>query len=169
MRFSFHAATQRRGDRSRNAPHLSEPLRLCVKIIGLLALTGPLEACLPRTPRLPMLSQSVMTVSTTIEAPALKRLLFGLGLGFYGIGDPQGVPITRVMPDSPAARAGLAVGCVVTEINGVVTVGRTGEDCARIIQNGFGPVRLKYLDAARQEKMLQIKKAWIAVPSLLLP
>ena len=142
----------------------SAPLRLIPIAAAALALAGTLRASVPGTPKLPMMSRPVTATSTTIDAPALKRLLFGVGVGFDRISGAQGMAISRVLPDSPASRAGLAVGCVIMEINGVVTVGRTGEDCARIIQNAFGPVRMKFLDPEQKEKTLMIEKAWLAVP-----
>ena len=146
----------------------SAPLRL-IPIAAVLALAGTLDARVPETPKLPMMSRPVTATSTTIDAPALKRLLFGVGVGFDRISGAQGMAISRVLPDSPASRAGLSVGCVILEINGVVTVGRTGEDCARIIQNAFGPVRVKFLDPEQKEKTLMIDKAWLAVPEIAAP
>ena len=132
-------------------------------LLALLALATPLSARVPRHPALPTLPSPVTTGPTSGE-PSLKRLLFGLGVGFERFAGAQGMGITRVLPDSPASRAGLAVGCMVTEINGIVTAGRTGEDCARIIQSTFGPIRLKYLDANQQEKTLKLRKAWLPMP-----
>ena len=162
MRSSFNAKTQRRRERGGDSEYLSAasaPLRLCVKIIGLLALTGALSASKPETPKLP-----AMRAAPPPRPIAQKRLIFGVGVGFEKNGAAQGAVISTVLPNSPATRAGLAVGCVVTEINGEPTVGRTGDDCARIIRDAFGPVRLKFLDPALREKTLTLDKAWLALP-----
>lgn len=137
--------------------------RLCILLAAALALVAPLSARVPRQPAFPPLPAPATTGQTTGD-PSLKRLLFGLGVGFERFAGAQGVAITRVLPDSPAARAGLVAGCMVTEINGIVTTGRSGEDCARIIQSAFGPIRVKFLDTNQQEKTLKLRKAWLQMP-----
>ena len=116
-----------------------------------------------------MMSRPVLTTSPAPDMGGLKKLLFGLGVGFDRFSGAQGMAISRIMPDSPASRAGLTLECVILEINGVVTTGRTGEDCARIIQNTFGPVRLKILDPGQNEKTLKLNKAWLPIPESVLP
>ncbi len=147
----------------------SATLRAILIAAALLALGSPLGACLPRTPALPTLSRPLTTTSSAPDAGILKRLLFGLGVGFDRFGGAPGMAISRVMPDSPASRAGLTLGCVILEINGVVTTGRTGEDCVRIIQSAFGPVRMKILDPEQKEKTLKLNKAWLPIPESVLP
>ena len=159
------AATQRAQSSEFRKLCGSAARRLILIAAVTLALATPLAARVPGSPSLPALPSPVTTGPTTGE-PSLKRLLFGLGVGFESFAGAQGMAITRVLPDSPASRAGLAVGCVVTEINGIVTVGRTGEDCTRIIQSTFGPVRVKFLGADQQEKTLKLRKAWLPMPEL---
>ena len=152
----------------RTAGHIlsaSASRRLILIAALTLALAAPLAAHVPGSVALPPLPSPVTTGPTTGE-PSLKRLLFGLGVGFERFAGAQGMMVTRVLPDSPASRAGLAVGCVVVEINGIVTAGRSGEDCARIIQSTFGPVRVKFLGADQQEKTLKLRKAWLPMPEL---
>jgi hypothetical protein len=93
-----------------------------------------------------------------------KQRIFGIGVGFEKSGTLAGVPLNIVLPGSPAARAGLTPGCVIVEINGESTVGRPGDDCARIIREALSSVRIKYLDPALKEKTLTLEKEWIAVP-----
>lgn len=93
-----------------------------------------------------------------------KRTLFGVGVGFEKSGTTQGAVVSTVLPKSPAARAGLAVGCIVTEINGQQTVGRAGDECAQIIKDCFGPVRMKFLDPTLKEKTLSLDKVWLTLP-----
>jgi C-terminal processing protease CtpA/Prc len=93
-----------------------------------------------------------------------KRTLFGVGVGFEPSGTSQGAIVKTILPKSPAARAGLAVGCIVTEINGQQTVGRGGDECAQIIKDCFGPVRIRILDSTLKERTLSIDKVWLTVP-----
>lgn len=154
MRFSLHPAPSR---------------RLGVGLFALLALAHPLAARPPASPALPTVPRQTITPLTNQPTPGLPQLLFGLGVGFERFGGAQGMTLTRVLPDSPAARAGLAVGGVLVEINGIVTAGRTADECIRIIQNTDGPVRLKYLGPDQQEKALKLHKVWLPMPPALLP
>ena len=115
------------------------------------------------SPPLPLLSRPVTITSETIDAPALKTLILGIGVGFDRLAGPQGMAIWRVLPDSPADNANLVIGSVITEINGVSTIGKTGEDCAKIIQNAHGIIRIKVLDPDAKERSLPIRKGWIAL------
>ncbi len=164
-----NAETQRRrgGSKKSRKPLpalLSAPLRLCVEIAALLALAPSLSASVPESPKLPAMRGTPPPPITALRPPLQKRLIFGVGVGFEKTGAAQGAVISTLLPDSPASRGGLAVGCVVTEINGELTVGRAGDDCARMIRDAFGPVRLKYLDPALKEKTLTLDKAWLALP-----
>ncbi len=163
MGFFLNAEAQRRRGRG-GFSACAAPLRLCVKIIGLLALPGALSASKPDSPKLPAMRGATPPPIAALRLPAQKRMIFGVGVGFDKDGAAQGATVSTVLPNSPAARAGLAVGCVVVEINGELTVGRAGDDCARIIRDSFGPVRLKFLDPALKEKTLILEKAWLALP-----
>jgi len=142
----------------------SAPLRLCVKIIGILGLAGGLSASKPESPKLPSMREAATPRIAAFQLPGQKKTIFGVGVGFARNGAAEGATISTVLPKSPAARAGLAVGCVITEINGESTVGHEGDDCARMIRDSFGPVRLKYLDPALKEKALTLDKAWLTLP-----
>jgi hypothetical protein len=93
-----------------------------------------------------------------------RQRFFGIGVGFEKSGTLAGVPLRLVLPGSPAGRAGLAAGCIIAEINGESTVGRPGDDCARIIQEALGTIRIKYLDPALKEKTLTLEKEWLVLP-----
>jgi len=99
-----------------------------------------------------------------VTPPAKKQRIFGIGVGFERSGTLAGVALNIVLPDSPAFRAGLMNGTIITEINGESTAGRSGEDCARIIREGGSTVRMKVLDAAMKERAIVLDKEWIAVP-----
>jgi predicted metalloprotease with PDZ domain len=96
--------------------------------------------------------------------PAKRQRIFGVGVGFEKSGTLAGVPLNIVLPDSPAYRAGLLPGCIIAEINGEVTAGHTGDECARMIRESGSTVRIKYLDPAMKEKLLNLEKEWIALP-----
>jgi len=96
--------------------------------------------------------------------PSKKGRIFGIGVGFQASGTLAGVALNIVLPDSPAARAGLMSGYIISEINGEPTANRAGEDCARLIRDGATKVRIKYLDPAMKEKVLILEKEWLALP-----
>ena len=85
-------------------------------------------------------------------------------MGFERSGTLAGVALNIVLPDSPASRAGLLPGCIISEINGELLGGRVGEDCARLIRDGSAKVRIKFLDPAMKEKLITLEKEWIVVP-----
>ena len=138
--------------------------RLTILGTALLALTGTISASRPAAPTLPTMPGSTPPPVLALRPPLPKRTIFGVGVGFDKVGAAQGAVVSTVLPNSPAARAGLAVGCVASEINGEPTVGRAGDDCARIIREYFGPVRVKFLDPALKEKTLLLDKAWLTLP-----
>ncbi len=131
---------------------------------ALLALVGAALGRKPDTTRLESMPGAKPPPLLPQRPPLPKRTIFGVGVGFDKIGATQGTVVSTVLPNSPAARAGLTVGHVVTEINGEPTVGRAGDDCARIIRECFGPVRVKFLDPALKEKTLTLDKAWLTLP-----
>lgn len=98
------------------------------------------------------------------QGGAKRQRIFGIGVGFERSGTLAGVALNTVLPDSPAFRAGLMTGCIISEINGERTAGRTGEDCARLIREGGVTVRIKFLDPAMKERAISLEKEWIAVP-----
>ena len=58
--------------------------------------------------------------------------------------------LKRVIPNSPAARAGLTDGLIVQRIGDVSTVNRTVPECANLIRGKAGTtVRLEVIDAHR--------------------
>jgi hypothetical protein len=101
-----------------------------------------------------------------LESPAApkRQRIFGIGVGFEVGGTLAGVALKLVLPDSPAFRAGLISGCIVAEINGQPTAGRTGDECARIIREGGNTVQMKVLDPTMRERTIQLEKQWLAVP-----
>jgi hypothetical protein len=96
--------------------------------------------------------------------PSKRQRIFGVGVGFERSGTLAGVALNIVLPDSPASRAGLLPGCIISEINGEPTAGRAGEDCARLIRDASTRVKLKYLDPAMKEKVLILEKEWLVLP-----
>lgn len=142
-------------------------MRRAALVVTLLAGTALDSAAIPSRPpktepQMPWREDRAKPAAPFPGTPAPMRF-FGIGIGFNESGTLAGVPLNRVIAGSPAARAGLVPGCVIVEINGQTTVGRPGNDCARIIQDLLGTVHIKYLDPALKEKTLTIEKEWITL------
>jgi hypothetical protein len=139
---------------------------LAVFTSGLLLLAPaapePMRATKPE--KFPRPQEEPVKPGRDLTPPAKRQRIFGIGVGFDTSGTLAGVALKIVLPDSPAYRAGLMPGCIVAEINGEKTAGRSGEECARIIRDGAGAVRLKYLDPAMRERVVTLEKEWIVVP-----
>ena len=117
-----------------------------------------------RTDRFPRPPEDPIRPGPENPATTKKQRIFGIGVGFERSGTLAGVALSIVLPDSPAARAGLLPGCIISEINGEPIGGRVGEDCARLIRDGATKVRIKYLDPAMKERVINLEKEWIVVP-----
>jgi S1-C subfamily serine protease len=117
-----------------------------------------------RPDKFPRPQEEPVKPGTEMPAPGKKQRIFGVGVGFERSGTLAGVALSIVLPDSPASRAGLVPGCIISEINGEATAGRIGEDCARLIRDASTRVKIKYLDPALKEKVLILEKEWLALP-----
>jgi hypothetical protein len=136
-------------------------------LLALLALVSEASAIPARTPKndaQPPWREDQVRPGIPLPITPQRQRIFGIGVGFEKSGTLAGVPLNIVLAGSPAARAGLTAGCVIVEINGESTVGRPGDDCARIIREALSSVRIKYLDPALKEKTLTLEKEWIAIP-----
>jgi S1-C subfamily serine protease len=99
-------------------------------------------------------------------AAVVKRRFFGLGIGFATRGDARGIALDQVVPASPAERAGLGAGTVIAEINGESTLGRSGEDCTRMVRESGNVVAIKYFDPATLKlRERTLEKAWFLLPN----
>ncbi len=83
---------------------------------------------------------------TAPATPAPRKRFFGLGIAFQNRGGAQGIALDQVISGSPAERAGFAAGMVIVEIDGQSTLGRSGEDCTRMVRDAGGTVSIKYYD-----------------------
>jgi hypothetical protein len=141
-------------------------MRLPAFVLAVLLLASPTAPAALRgtkTDKLPRSDEPAKPGPET--APPIRRQrIFGIGVGFEPSGTLAGVALKIVLPDSPAYRAGLLPGCIVSEINGEAIAGRTGEDCARIIRDGGNTVKIKFLDPAMRERTITLDKQWITVP-----
>lgn len=117
-----------------------------------------------RPDKFPRAQEEPARPGTEVVPPSRKQRIFGIGVGFERSGTLSGVALNIVLPDSPASRAGLVPGCIISEINGEATAGRIGEDCARLIRDAAAKVKIKYLDPALKEKVLVLEKEWLALP-----
>ena len=123
------------------------------------------ECSLPASENLPGIRQGLSRGGRSDALPA-RRWIFAIGVGFERVGTALGVPLSQVLPGSPADRAGLAAGAIVAEINGMSTVGRTDEECVRMVKDGGASVKLKFYDPATLvPRTLTVKKESIALPN----
>jgi len=98
--------------------------------------------------------------------PTPRKRVYVLGIRFQERGGAQGIALQQVVEDSPADRAGFAVGMVITEIEGKSTAGRSGEDCTRIVQEAGAAVAIKYYDPLTFKlRTRTVEKGWIVPPS----
>ena len=126
---------------------------------------GSGECSLPSSDDLPGIRQGLSRGGRNDAMPA-RRWIFGIGVGFEHAGTTLGVPLSQVLSGSPADRAGLAVGAVIAEINGVSAVGRTEEECIRMIKESGATVKLKFYDPTTLlPRTLTLKKESIALPN----
>jgi S1-C subfamily serine protease len=126
---------------------------------------GLLPVKLPASSKSPVLREGLPGTGPATPAPPRPRF-FGLGLSFQDRGTAQGVPLSRVVPGSPADRAGLTAGTVVAEIDGTSTVGRNEVDCIRMVREAGNAVVLKYYDPATLKlRTRTLEKDWFPVPN----
>ena len=98
--------------------------------------------------------------------PASRRRFFGLGIRFQDRGGAQGIALYQVVADSPADHAGFVVGLVIVEIDGQSTLGRTGEDCTRMVLDAGATVSLKFYDPVTFKLRTKVlEKEWFLVPN----
>ena len=101
---------------------------LAVFTSGLLLLAPaapePMRATKPD--KFPKAQEEPVKPGKELTPPAKRARIFGIGVSFDTSGTLAGVSLKLVLPDSPALRAGLMAGCIVSEINGEATVGRSG-------------------------------------------
>jgi len=100
------------------------------------------------------------------STPAPRKRFFGLGVVFQSRPIAQGVIIDQVVAGSPADRVGLVAGTVIAEINGESTLGRSGEECTRMVREAGNTLTVKYYDPATLKlRTRTVDKDWFLVPS----
>lgn len=98
--------------------------------------------------------------------PAPGKRVFVIGVAFQNRGGAQGIALEQVVPGSPADRAGLTVGTIVVEIEGQSTLGRSAEDCTRMVREAGNTVSLKYYDPLTFKlRTRTLQKDWILPPN----
>jgi len=139
-------------------------------LIALLTLATPhddgraVPVKLPERHKAPIFRQGLPRAGEATPAPPKK--FFGLGIGFATRGNAQGISLDQVVADSPAERAGLAPGTVIAEISGQSTLGRTGEECTRMVRESGNAVTVKYYDPATLKLRTQtVEKDWFNLPN----
>ena len=134
-------------------------------LLALAIMAWPLIAKVPAKERSSLLPEDARGAAKATPAPEKLRI-FGLGVGFQNRGTAQGIMIERIIAASPAERAGLTAGTVIIEINGESTLGRTGEDCTRLVREGGSAVTIKYYDPATlRPRTRTLEKDWFLVPN----
>lgn len=74
------------------------------------------------------------------------------GIGAWFVIKNHTLVIANVLPNTPASKAGLIPGLLVKKIDGVVTAGKSVEDCAKMIRGVIGTtVRLELIDTIQNE------------------
>ena len=129
---------------------------------------GPGATCAPEslpsreTTRIP----GSLLPRTGESTPAPRKRFFGVGIAFQAKGGAQGIALEQVVPGSPADHAGLSVGTVIVEIDGQTTVGRTGEDCTRMVRESGHDVSLQYFDPLTFTlRTRTLQKEWFPLPN----
>ena len=140
-------------------------------LIAILTLHVPGSDIAPEPVRLPSAEKSPLfrggLPARGAEAtPAPKRRFFGIGVGFQRSGSAQGIVLDQVVVASPAERAGLTAGTVIVEIIGESTVGRSGDDCTRMVRDGGNTVVIKYYDPVTlKPRTRTLEKEWFPLPN----
>ncbi len=119
---------------------------------------------LPVAPKIPVIREGASRSAESTPVP--QKRFFGLGVAFQNRGGTQGISLEQVVPGSPADRAGFAVGTIIVEIEGQSTMGRSGEDCTRMIRDAANAVSLKYYDPLTFKlRTRTVQKDWFPLPN----
>jgi len=130
---------------------------------------APEPVRLPSTEKPPLFREGLPARGAE-ATPAPKRRFFGIGVGFQRSGNAQGIVLDQVVPDSPAERAGLKAGTVIIEINGEGTIGRSGDDCTRMVRDGGSTVVIKFYDPVTlKPRTRTLEKEWFPLPASAAP
>jgi len=93
----------------------------------------------------PLVGQKLATIEAIREH---------VGIGAALAVDPitKAIWITKILPDSPAARAGLSAGLLIQKVGDVSVIGKTPEQCTALIRGQRGTtVRLELNDPKDQQ------------------
>ena len=92
---------------------------------------------------------SVWLKSFDMGSPAQERVTgVGVALGV----EADTIKIMKVLPNTPASKAGLAPGLVVRKIDGTATDGKLLKECVDMLRGGVGTkVKLELVDTANSK------------------
>ena len=140
-------------------------------VLALLTCAAPVRDARPLPVKLPGREDSPIfregLPRTGDATPAPRKRFFGLGVGFQARTSAQGIALDQVVAGSPADRAGLAPGTVIVEINGESTLGRSGEECTRMVRESGNAVTVKYFDPATLKlRTRTLEKEWFYLPNV---
>jgi len=124
----------------------------------------PVLVSLPAKDKPPIIREGVPRTGEATPAP--RKSFYGLGIAFQNRGGTQGIALDQVVPGSPADKAGFAVGMMIVEIEGQSTLGRTGEDCTRMVRDAVAAVVLRYYDPLTFKlRTRTLQKDWFPLPN----
>jgi len=137
-------------------------------LLAVLTLSSPDSGVLPVPVSLPdkapILHEGLPRSGEATPAP--KKRVFVIGVAFQSRGGSQGIALEQVVLGSPADRAGFTVGTIIVEIEGQSTLGRSAEDCTRMVREAGGTVSLKYYDPLTFKlRTRTLQKDWITPPN----
>jgi CubicO group peptidase (beta-lactamase class C family) len=93
------------------------------------------------------------------SAKTFAREIVGIGVALEQRDRTHALAITKVFPNSPAARAGLAPGTIIQSIDGLPTQGKSLADCAKLLRGSTGTkVRLELLDPAGKITVVELTR-----------
>ena len=125
----------------------------------------PLPVKLPGKDESPNLREGLPRAGEATPAP--RKKFFGLGVGFQTRATAQGIALDQVIAGSPADRAGFGPGTVIAEINGESTLGRSGEECTRMVRESGNAVTVKYYDPTTLKlRTRTLEKEWFLLPNV---
>ena len=113
-----------------------------------------------------MVSNAQQPFTPGAQEPAAQIHFAGVGLALFMPSTNGPVKIAQIVPDSPAARAGLKTGSAIVSINGDSTANLTLKHCVELIRGEAGTqVALGLVDLKTKEtNIVTLTRALLSVP-----
>jgi carboxyl-terminal processing protease len=95
-----------------------------------------------------------------------KGSVVGIGLGIERDRPTHSLRTSKVLPNSPASKAGLTTGLTIEKIADVPTAGKSVEYCASLIRGPAGTaVQLDLIDAAGKKTSVELTREKVSFPN----